>query len=155
MKGHEDVLAVLAEALANELTAADQYLLHGKQCEDWGFIALATKFQAAAVEERDHAGLLIDRMLFLEGKPDLERRHPLRTGATVKELFEADHLIELAAIAVLESGVTRCRAAGDNATEDLLVKILVSEQEDTHWIEAQLNLMRLIGEPNYLAQQLR
>jgi len=154
MRGNEALLGLLGELLANELTAINQYLLHGEMCEHWGYRRLATKLRDESAGERSHADMLIDRILFLEGTPDLARYHALRSGSTVKELLESDIQLEYAAIAALEQAITRSRALGDNATEDLLVKILVAEQDDTHWLESQLELVRQLGEQNYLAQQL-
>lgn len=154
MKGKPDVLAVLGDLLANELTAINQYLLHGKMCEDWGYHRLAEKLTGEAGGERGHADTLIERILFLSGTPDLNRYHPIQGGASVKELLEKDLQMEYDAIAALDDAIARCRAAGDNATEDMLTQIIVAEQEDTQWIESQLELMRQVGEQSYLAQQL-
>ena len=155
MRGKDEVLALLGELLANELTAINQYLLHAEVCADWGFVQLAEKLREESAGERKHADTLIQRILFLEGTPDLGRMHAIKSGATVKEMFERDLEMEYAAIAALDAGIATCRANDDNASEDLLTKILVAEQDDTHWLEAQLALMRQVGEANYLAQQLR
>ena len=154
MRGNPEVLAALAVLLANELTAINQYLLHGQKCADWGYERLAAKFREESAGERTHADELIARILFLEGTPDLNRMHAVKTGSSVKELLEADRDMEHAAIAALERGIRVCRERSDNASEDLMMKILVAEQEDTHWLESQLELIRQVGEQNYLAQQL-
>ena len=154
MKGKDEVLTVLGDLLANELTAINQYLLHGKTCDNWGFHRLGDKLVEEASGEREHADKLIERILFLEGTPDLQRYHTVQAGATVKDLLELDLQMEYAAIAALNDGIAKCRANGDNGTEDLLTRILVAEQDDTNWIEAQLELIRQLGEQNYLAQQL-
>lgn len=99
--------------------------------------------------------MLIERILFLEGAADMQRYDAIRGGSSVKELLERDLELEYSAIAALEQGIARSRALHDNATEDLLTKILVSEQEDTQWLESQLELMRQMGEQNYLAQQIK
>jgi bacterioferritin len=155
MKGSAAVLAVLGELLANELTAINQYLLHGKTCENWGYSQLAEKLLEEAGGEREHADKLVQRILFLDGQPDLQRMHTVQGGSTVREILERDLAMEHAAIAALNDAIATCRAQGDNATEDLLVEILVAEQDDTHWIEAQLELMSQVGEALYAAQQLR
>ena len=155
MRGKEEVLALLGELLANELTAINQYLLHAETCADWGYLAIAEKLRGDSDGERKHAAMLIERILFLEGAPDLGRYHPIAKGATVKELFERDLELEYTAIAALEAGIVTSRSNDDNATEDLLTRILVAEQDDTHWLESQLELIRQIGEQTYLAQQLR
>jgi bacterioferritin len=154
MKGNPDVLALLADLLANELTAINQYVLHAETCANLGFNRIADKLREEARGEREHADMLIDRILFLEGVPDLQRYHAIRAGKTVKEMLEGDLAMEYEAIAALETAIGTCRARGDNASEDLLTKILVEEQHDTHWIEAQLGQIRTLGEQNYLAQQL-
>jgi bacterioferritin len=155
MKGNDDVLALLADLLAHELTAVNQYLLHAEKCANWGYERLANKLREEADGERQHATMLIERILFLDGTPDLGRYHAIRDGGTVKELLERDLELELEAIAALEAAIARCRDCGDNASEDLLVGIVTAEQEDTQWIESQLELVRQVGEQNYLAQQLR
>ena len=154
MKGHNDVVALLGELLANELTAVNQYLLHAETCANWGYHRLADKLHEESEGERQHAAKLIERMMFLEGTPDLGRYHAIRGGTSVKELLERDLEMEYAAITALNDGITLCRARGDNATEDVLTEILTSEVDDTQWIESQLELVRQVGEQNYLAQQL-
>ena len=102
-----------------------------------------------------HADMVISRILFLEGVPNLQRYHKLRVGETVKEQLESDLQLEYAAIAFLNQGIDAARKAGDNATEDLFTRILVSEEQHTDWIETQLELIRQVGEQNYLAQQMK
>lgn len=154
MKGTDEVLAVLAELLANELTAINQYLLHGHTVRNWGFLRIGDKLVEEAGGEREHANKLIERILFLEGTPDLQKYHPIVAGSTVKEMLEHDLAMEYGAIGALNLAIAKCRTHGDNATEDLLTQILVAEQDDTHWLEAQLELITQLGEQNYLAQQL-
>jgi bacterioferritin len=155
MKGNEEVLTLLNSLLTNELTAINQYFIHAKMCENWGYERLATKIRAESIDEMRHADMVIDRILFLEGVPNLQRYHKLRVGETVKEQLESDLQLEYAAIAELNKGVEACRKAGDNASEDLFTRILVSEEEHTDWLETQLELIRQVGEQNYLAQQLK
>ena len=138
MKSAAPVLAVLADLLANELTAINQYLLHGKLCGNWGYRKLADKLHEEAGGEREHADKLIERILFLEGMPDMQRYNTIESGKSVKDLFERDLAMEYAAIAALDKAIETCRTAGDNASEDLLTKILVAEQDDTQWLESQL-----------------
>jgi bacterioferritin len=154
MKGTDEVLAVLADLLANELTAINQYLLHGHTCDNWGYKRLADKLRGEAGGERDHADKLIERILFLEGTPDMQRHHPIVAGATVKEILEHDLAMEYGASGALNAAIEKCRSLGDNATADLLTQILAAEQDDTQWLEAQLALITQVGEQNYLAQQL-
>jgi bacterioferritin len=155
MKGNEEVLNLLNELLTNELTAINQYFIHAKMCENWGYERLAHKIREESIDEMRHADLVISRILFLEGVPNLQRLHKLRVGESVKEQLESDLQLEYAAIAFLNQGVDAARRANDNATEDLMTKILVSEEQHTDWIETQLELIRQIGEQNYLTQQIK
>lgn len=154
MKGNDDVLAVLGDLLAHELTAVNQYLLHSETCARWGYHRLADKLREQSEDERKHASMLIERMLFLEGVPDLARYHAICGGTSVKEFLERDLEIEYAVIAALNDGIAKSRECGDNATDDLLTRILTAEQDDTQWLESQLELMRQVGDQHYLAQQL-
>lgn len=155
MKGNEEVLNLLNQLLTNELTAINQYFIHAKMCRNWGYERLAHVLREESIDEMRHAELVIDRILFLEGVPNLQRYHKLHVGETVKEQLESDLQLEYAAIAFLNQGIVTTRATGDNATEDMFTKILVSEEEHTDWIETQLELIRQVGEQNYLAQQIK
>ena len=154
MKGNEEILTLLNHLLTNELTAINQYFIHAKMCQNWGYSRLAAKLREESIDEMRHAELVIDRILFLEGVPNLQRYHKLHVGETVKEQLESDLQVEYTAIAFLNQGIKTTRDAGDNATEDLLTKILVAEEEHTDWIETQLELLKQVGEQNYLAQQM-
>ena len=154
MKGDAKVVARLNAVLTNELTAINQYFVHAKMCENWGFERLAAKIREESIDEMRHADQVISRILFLEGVPNLQRYHKLRVGETVKEQLESDLQLEYAAIAFLNQGIEAARKANDNATEDLFTRILVGEEQHTDWLETQLELMRQLGEPGYLAQQL-
>ena len=155
MKGNEEVLQLLNQLLTNELTAINQYFIHAKMCENWGYLRLAEKIRAESIDEMKHADQVISRILFLEGVPNLQRYHKLRVGETVKEQFESDLAVEHSAIAFLNQGIEACRRAKDNATEDLMTRILVGEEEHTDWLETQLELIRQVGEQNYLSQQIK
>ena len=155
MKGNEEVLNLLNQLLTNELTAINQYYVHAKMCQNWGYERLYAKVRAESIDEMKHADQVITRILFLDGVPNLQRYHKLHIGETVKEQLETDLQLEYSAIAFLNQGIDACRKAGDNATEDMMTKILVSEEEHTDWLEAQLELIRQIGEQNYLAQQMK
>jgi bacterioferritin len=155
MKGNDEVLEILNQLLTNELTAINQYYVHAKMCENWGYERLASKIRAESIDEMRHADQVISRILFLEGVPNMQRYHKVRVGETVKEQFEVDLQLEYSAIAFLNQGIETSRKIGDNATEDMLTKILVGEEDHTDWLETQLELIRQIGEQNYLAQQLR
>ena len=155
MKGNEEVLALLNQLLTNELTAINQYFIHAKMCENWGYERLAAKVREESIDEMRHADLVISRILFLEGVPNLQRYHKLRIGETVKEQLESDLQVEYAAIQFLNQAIEVSRKTGDNATEDLMTKILVGEEQHTDWLETQLELIRQVGEQNYLAQQIK
>jgi bacterioferritin len=155
MKGNEEVLNLLNQLLTNELTAINQYFVHAKMCQNWGYERLAAKLRDESIDEMRHADEVIGRILFLEGVPNLQRYHKLHVGETVREQLESDLQLEYSAIAFLNQGVEAARKASDNATEDMMKKILVSEEEHTDWIETQLELIRQVGEQNYLAQQMK
>ena len=155
MKGNEEVLSLLNQLLTNELTAINQYFIHAKMCENWGYERLGAKIRAESIDEMRHADLVISRILFLEGVPNIQRYHKVCVGETVKEQFEADLRIEYAAIQFLNQAIEVSRKTPDNATEDLMTKILVGEEEHADWLETQLELIRQVGEQNYLAQQMK
>jgi bacterioferritin len=155
MKGNEEVMNLLNQLLTNELTAINQYFIHAKMCRNWGYGRLAKKVREESIDEMKHAELVIDRILFLDGVPNMQRYHKLHVGETVKEQFETDLQLEYAAIAFLNQGIEACRKCGDNASEDMMTRILVSEEEHTDWLETQLELIRQVGEQNYLSQQIK
>ena len=155
MKRSDAILAVLNDLLTNELTAINQYFIHAKMCQNWGYERLYAKIRAESIDEMKHADEVITRILFLEGIPNLQKLNKLHVGETVKEQFESDLQLEYAAIDFLNKGIAFARAEGDNGTEDLMTKILVGEEEHTDWLEAQLELIRQVGEQNYLAQQVK
>ena len=154
MKGNDEVLTLLNNLLTNELTAINQYFVHAKMCENWGFERLAHKIREESIDEMRHADQVISRILFLEGVPNLQRYHKLRVGETVKEQLESDLQLEYSAMGFLNQAIEAARRVSDNATEAMMSNILVSEEEHTDWIETQLELIKQVGEQNYLAQQL-
>ncbi len=155
MKGNQEIVDLLNQLLTNELTAINQYFIHAKMCENWGYERLAAKVREESIDEMRHADLVISRILFLEGVPNLQRYHKLRVGETVKEQLESDLQVEYTAIQFLNQAIEVARKVSDNATEDLMTKILVGEEEHTDWLETQLELIRQVGEQNYLAQQMK
>jgi bacterioferritin len=154
MKGNEEVLTLLNQLLTNELTAINQYFIHAKMCQNWGYDRLAGKLHAESIDEMKHADQVISRILFLEGVPNMQRYNKLHVGETVREQLESDLQLEYSAISFLNQGIEAARKASDNASEDLMTRILVGEEEHTDWIETQLELIRQVGEQNYLAQQM-
>ena len=155
MKGNDKVIQTLNDVLTAELTSINQYFIHAKMCQNWGFHKLAKKIRDESIDEMKHADIVISRILFLEGVPNLQRYHKLHVGETVKEQFESDLQLEYAAIAFLNQGIKAARDAHDNASEDLMTRILVSEEVHTDWLETQLELIKQVGEQNYLAQQIK
>ena len=154
MKGAPVVIELLNEVLGGELVAINQYFMHAKMCQNWGFLGLAAKIRTESIEEMRHAEELMDRILFLDGMPNLQKLGALHIGETVKEQFESDLQLEYAAVKRLNAGLAACREHGDHASEELLRRILVNEEEHIDWIETQLSLMSQIGESHYLAQQM-
>ena len=154
MKGNAEIISILNELLTNELTAINQYFIHAKMLANWGYKRLAKKVRDESIDEMKHADEIIERILFLEGVPNLQRLNKLRVGETPKEQFESDLAVEYASIASLNGWIARARELGDNGTEHMLKHILDAEEEHTDWLETQLELMRQLGEVPYLAQQL-
>src|SRR5579862_6408076 len=155
MKGNEEVMNLLNQLLTNELTAINQYFVHAKMCANWGYERLAKKVRDESIDEMKHADKVISRILFLEGVPNLQKLNKLHVGETVKEQLESDLALEHAGIKFLNDGIAVARQLGDNGSEELLSEILVDEEEHTDWLETQLELIRQLGEPHYLAQQMR
>lgn len=154
MKGDAKILGALNEILTGELTAINQYFLHAKMCKNWGFLKLGHKIYKESIDEMKHADMLVERILFLEGIPNLQKLDKLNIGENVKELLESDLALENRAIPRLRKAIELCYDSSDHGTRDLLEKILVSEEEHTDWLETQLNVIKDIGLQNYLAQQL-
>jgi bacterioferritin len=154
MKGHEDVIKVLNEVLTSELTAINQYFIHSKMCEDWGFQRLAAKKKEESIEEMKHADAVIARILFLEGVPNMQRYFPIKVGEDAIEQHKLDVELEYDAVKRLNEGIGVCRDKGDNGTRELLEMILQQEEEGIDWLEAQLHLVETIGKERYLSEQM-
>jgi bacterioferritin len=155
MKGDPKIIELLNAVLTNELTAVNQYFLHARLCENWGYERLWKKVRAESIDEMKHADALIERVLFLEGMPNVQRLGKVNVGETVPEQLRADLELERTALGVLNAGIETCRKAGDNGSAELLEDILEDEEEHTNWLEAQLALIEQVGLQNYLAQQVR
>ena len=149
-----DIIKTLNDVLTLELTAINQYFLHAEMCGDWGFTKLYKIIRAESIDEMKHAEKLIERILFLDGIPNVQRLGKITIGETVKEQFELDLALENRALPVLNAGIAQCRVEGDNGTAALFEAILVDEERHVDWLESQLELMRQIGVENYLAQQV-
>jgi len=154
MKGNDKVIQILNDVLTAELTAINQYFIHAKMCQNWGFTKLAKKIRDESIDEMKHADKLIERILFLEGVPNVQRLNKVNVGETVKEQFELDLRLEHDAIHRFNNGITVARDLGDNASRELLERMLISEEEHADWLETQLGLINQLGEPMYCAQQL-
>jgi bacterioferritin len=154
MKGHAKLIEALNEVLTAELTGINQYFIHAKMCENWGYGRLAEVNRKESISEMKHADEVIERILFLEGVPNMQRLGKVRVGETVAEQLKLDHGLEVDAVNRLNKTIVQAVDVGDNGSRELLEKILVSEEEHVDWLEAQLELIKQVGEQNYLAQQI-
>jgi bacterioferritin len=154
VKGHEQVIQLLNDVLTAELTAINQYWIHARMCENWGYERLWKKVREESLGEMKHADRLVERILYLEGIPNLQKLGKVNVGQTVKEQFRLDLEVEKAAVKALNAGIETSRSLGDNGTRELLESILEGEEEHANWLEAQLTLIDQVGEANYLAQQI-
>lgn len=154
MRGQAGIIDVLNQVLTNELTAVNQYYLHAAMQKNWGYTKLAAYTRAESIDEMKHADLLIDRILFLEGYPNLQRLHPLSIGEQVREQFQADMAVEVRALETLRGGMELCATSGDTVTRLLLEEIMRSEEEHIDYLETQLALMDSLGDQLYLSQQV-
>ena len=155
MRGHEGIIALLNDVLTAELTAINQYFIHAKMCENWGYHRLAHRVRQESFGEMKHADGLIERILYLEGVPNLQRLGKVNVGETVPEQLRVDLELERAALTMLNTGIETCRSSGDNGSRQLLEEILRAEEEHVNWIEAQFAQMQQMGEAHYLAQQVK
>jgi bacterioferritin len=154
MRGNDKVIAYLQECLKAELTAINQYFLHAEMMENWGYEKLANYTKKESIDEMRHAEKLIERILYLEGSPNMSELFPLKIGKNVKEQFENDLELEYAAVPRLNKAINAAVEAGDNGSRELFEKILTDEEHHVDWLEAQLHMIKEIGYDNYLAQQI-
>jgi bacterioferritin len=155
MKGNKKVIDLLNTVLCAELTAINQYFVHAKMCQNWGYDRLYEKIRAESIDEMKHADLLIERILYLNGVPNMQKLSKVTVGETVPEQLKVDLDLEHEAIPMLNQGIELCRSVGDNGTRELLEGILKAEETHTDWLEAQATLLEQVGEQNYLAQQMK
>lgn len=155
MQGDPQVVELLNEVLTAELTAVNQYFLDAKMFENWGYHRLAERFRSESIDEMKDADHLIERLLYFDGHPNLQRLDTIRTGETPVEKLSLALTLEQEAIARLNGGIALCVERGDNGTRELLEDILEGEEEHADWLESQLSLVEQLGEVHYLAQQIR
>lgn len=154
MKGKPKVLEVLAGALTEELGAVVQYILHAEMCDNWGYKSLGSFTQKRAIEEMKHAEKLIERILFLEGAPNVQSLPKIEAGKDVQDQFTIDLKGEQTAIVSYNQGIATCTSAGDRGTADLLLANLHDEERHADYLETQLGLIKELGLANYVAQKL-
>jgi bacterioferritin len=154
MKGKPEVIAALSEMLKEELGAINQYMLHAEMQENWGYPKLSKATKMQSIGEMKHAEALMERILFLEGMPNMAEMEKLRIGKDVKQQIENDLALEKGAVGSYNKAIETCRKAGDNASADFLKDILKDEEGHVDQLETQLGLIERLGLENYLAQQL-
>ncbi|HEY8513965.1 MAG TPA: bacterioferritin [Candidatus Binatia bacterium] len=155
MKGNKKIIDALNEILTGELTAINQYFVHYKMCDNWGYKRLAKKNYEESIGEMKHADDLIERILFLEGVPNMQRLFKVSVGETPAEQLRLDLALELEAQKRFNQTIELCVQLGDNGTREMLDDMLESEEEHIDWLESQLTLIEQVGEKMYLAQQIR
>ena len=154
MKGDPKVLDLLNKVLRKELTGINQYFVHSKMCENWGYRRLAGHGRKESIDEMKHADKIVDRILFLEGTPNMAQLDKLMVGKDVRQQLENDLALEQAAIQVLRPGIALCYEAGDHPSREILEAILAEEEEHVDWLETQLHQIGEIGYEQYLMLQV-
>ena len=154
MKGNDEVVQVLNDVLCAELTGINQYFIHAMMCANWRYQKLAKHTREESIEEMRHAQEVIERILYLDGVPNLQKYMKINVGPSVPEMHQYDLALEKDAVARLNAGLELCRSKGDNGTRALLEKMLREEEEHVDWLESQLQQIQDMGLPNYLAQQI-
>ena len=155
MKGDAQVIAMLNDVLTAELTAINQYWVHARMCENWGYQRLWKKIREESIEEMKHADELVERILFLEGLPNLQKLGKINVGQTVPEQFKLDLAVEYDAVKRMNEGIELCRTKSDYGSRELLEHMLSDEEKHVNWLEAQQELLRQVGEQGYLAEQIK
>ncbi len=154
MKSDPEVIKALNEVLTAELTAINQYFIHHKMCENWGYQRLSKKKKEESIDEMKHADSIIERILYFDGIPNMQRLSPIRVGENPIEQHKLDLAVETEAIDRLNRCIALCREKGDNGSRELLESILDGEDESADWLEAQLHIVDEIGPERYLAEQI-
>jgi bacterioferritin len=153
MKGNAKLIATLNDLLADELTAISQYMVHSEMCNQWGYVKLHKAIEGQAMDEMHHAEWLIERILFLEGMPVVAKLKPMKIGASVKDMISNDEEAEGGAVAAYNAGIKLAREVNDEATAELLVKILKMEEGHVEWAEKQRAQIAQMGLESYLSLQ--
>jgi bacterioferritin len=148
------IIDALSEVLKGELTAISQYFLHSEMCANWGFKKLAGYMRKESIDEMKHAEVLMERILFLEGSPNMNEFFKIRIGKSVEQMMQNDLQVELEALPRLQKGIALCHEVGDTGTRELFEHILVNEEEHVDWLEMQIELIEQVGIQNYLAAQI-
>jgi bacterioferritin len=154
VRGDPKVIEALNEVLTAELTAINQYFIHHKMCENWGYQRLSKKKKEESIDEMKHADSIIERILYFDGIPNMQRLSPIRVGENPIEQHKLDLAVETEAIDRLNRSIALCREKSDNGSRELLESILESEEESADWLEAQLHIVDEIGAERYLAEQI-
>jgi bacterioferritin len=154
MQGNPKVIAALNEALAEELTAINQYFLHAEMCENWHYLKLAAHIKKESIDEMKHAEALMERILFLDGTPNLTEPMKINVGSNVKAQLESDLKLEIEAVAMYNRFVNLAREERDNGSRELFDRLLKDEEDHVDWLEAQLHQIKELGYERYLTQQL-
>jgi len=155
MQGSPAVIEVLNEILTAELTAINQYFIHAKMLDNWGYDRLADKVMHESLDEMKDADTIIERILYLEGVPNLQRLGNVTVGESVAEQFDLDYAVEVAAVARYNRAIELCTGEHDHGTREILEELLRGEEDHADWLESQMELIRQVGLQNYLAQQIR
>jgi bacterioferritin len=155
MKGNDKVIALLNEALHEELTAINQYFLHAEMCENWHYTRLGTYIKKQSIDEMKHAETLIERILFLDATPSMTEPMQLTIGKNVRDQLESDLKLEVDAVSMYNRAVKVCRDEGDNASRELFERLLKDEEEHVDWLEAQLHQIKEMGYERYLSTQVK
>jgi bacterioferritin len=153
MKGNDEVIQVLNDVLCAELTGINQYFIHAMMCANWRYKKLAEHTRKESIEEMTHAQQVIERILYLDGKPNMQKYMKVNVGKTIPEQHQFDLALEKDAVARLNAGIEVCRAKDDNGSRLLLEKLLADEEEHVDWLESQLQQIKDMGLENYLLQQ--
>jgi bacterioferritin len=154
MNGHPEIIELLNDVLTAELTAVNQYFGHAKMQANWGYERLAEHSRDESIDEMKHADELIERILYLDGMPNLQRLGPVRLGEDPVEQLRLDLEVEVEAVARFNAGIAKAVELGDNGTRELLESMLTSEEDHVDWLETQLGLVEKLGEQLYLSEQL-